>query len=431
MPYVAVAVSTDRARAQRRTVTVLFGAQILGGVGVALGITVGTLLAQNITGSPDLAGFAQTAAVLGAATVVAPIARISAARGRRAGLAFGYLVATVGALLVVLAGTLRLYPLLLFGMLAFGAGTATGMQARYAATDLATSRRRGTALSTVVWATTLGAVAGPNLAEPAGGLARGLGVPGLAGPFVLAAAGFLLGCVVVLVLLRPDPLLAARAGEPSGAAADGRGPDRSLRAAFGAIRRSRGAALGLVAAATAHATMIAVMALTPVHMGQHGATLQVIGFVISGHVAGMYALSPLVGWLSDRFGRVTVILAGQGVLLGSLLLAGTAPAGAQGVLGLGLFLLGLGWSCGMVAGSTLLTESVPAEDRPLAQGAADSIIAFSGAAGSAAAGVVVGLAGYGALNAITALLPISVLILLARARRRAPRPPPEAARTAA
>lgn len=410
-----VTASVDRARVQRRTVAVLFGTQILGGVGTALGIAVGTLLAEEVTGSANLAGFAQTAAVLGAATVVAPISRIIAARGRRSGLAFGYLTATAGAVVVVLAAALRLYPLLLLGMLAFGAGTATNLQARYAATDLASPQRRGTALSTVVWATTLGAMAGPNVAEPADRLARGLGAPALAGPFVCSAAVFLLGGVVIYALLRPDPLLVARAGDASLSA--GSGATRSLRAALGVIRRSRGATLGLVAAATGHTAMIGVMALTPVHMGHYGATLQVIGFVISGHVAGMYALSPVVGWLSDRFGRVAVIVGGQGVLLGALLFAGIAPPHAPGVLGLGLFLLGLAWSCCLVAGSALLTESVPAADRPLVQGASDSVIAFCGAAGSALGGVIVGLAGYGVLNVLAALLPVPVLVLVYRAKR--------------
>lgn len=418
MPLTASAARTDRVRVQRRTLSVLFGTQILGGIGVGVGIAVGTLLAQDLAGSPDLAGFAQTASVLGAAMVVVPISRIIAARGRRPGLVFGYLTAATGAVVVVLAGTLRLYPVLLLGMMAFGAGTATNMQARYAATDLATDRSRGTALSTVVWATTLGAVAGPNLAEPAGRLVDRVGLPTLIGPFLFSITVFLLAGLVMLVLLRPDPLVVARTADDEPQRAGSSRPRRSLRAALRVVRRSPRATLGLAAAATAHAAMLGVMALTPVHMGQHGAALHVIGLVISGHLAGMYALSPLVGWLSDRFGRIAVIVAGQGVLLGSFLLAGTAPPSAEGVLGLGLFLLGLGWSCGMIAGSTLLTDSVPVADRPLVQGATDSIIAFCGAAGSAAGGLIVGLAGYGMLNVLAALLPLSVVLLVYRTRTR-------------
>ncbi|MQA84504.1 MAG: MFS transporter [Streptosporangiales bacterium] len=406
----------DRTRVQRRTLTVLFGTQILGGIGVALGIAVSTLLAEQVA-SADVAGFAQTATVLGAAVVVAPISRLIAARGRRAGLTFGYLLAAAGAVIAVVAGTAGLYPLLLVGMLAFGSGTATNLQARYAAADLATPERRGQALSMVVWATTLGAVAGPNLAEPAGRLSGALGIPALAGGFVVSAVVFLLGGLVILALLRPDPLLVARAAEEEHGGEASPRTRRSLRAALGTIRRSPGASLGLAAVATGHTAMIAVMALTPVHMGQYGATLQVIGLVISGHVAGMYALSPVVGWLSDRFGRIAVILGGQATLLLSLLLAGTAPPHATVAIGGAMFLLGLAWSCGLVAGSTLLTESVPTADRPLVQGAADSIMAFCGAAGSAAGGLVIGLAGYGVLNALAAALPIPVLVLVYRAHR--------------
>ncbi|MGH3329206.1 MAG: MFS transporter [Streptomycetales bacterium] len=386
---------------QRRTVRVLVGSQIFGGIGVALGFAVGSLLAEDISGSASLAGFAQTSMVLGSALASAPLARLMALRGRRPGLLLGYALGAAGALVVIVAAATLSYPLLLAGLLLFGCATTSNLQARYAATDLASDRTRGRALATVVWATTVGAVAGPNLAAPAGDLATRIGLHALAGPFLFAGLAFLAGGCVLLALLRPDPLLVGREdrdGTPL--------RRRSLAGSFATVLASPPALLGLSAAAVGHATMVGVMVMTPVHMHHDGAALTVVGLVISVHVAGMYALSPVVGWCSDRLGRVPVILLGQGVLLAAVLLAGTAAPGDAARLGVGLFLLGLGWSCSLVAGSTLLTESVPQDARPGAQGVSDLVMGICGAAGGAVAGVVVGVASYGLLNAMAAVIVI-------------------------
>ena len=155
------------------------------------------------------------------------------------------------------------------------------------------------------------------------------------------------------------------------------------------------ATLAMAAVAVAHTVMVAVMVMTPVHMHHGGATLQIIGFVISGHVAGMYALSPLMGWLVDRIGRVAVIGLGIGILAMAFALAGTAPSGHSAGLATGLVLLGVGWSACLIAGSTLLTESVPVATRPAVQGANDLVMGLGGAIGGAFGGVVVGTLGFG------------------------------------
>src|SRR6266545_2571860 len=190
------------AAVQRRTVRVLVGSQVLGGVGVSIGFAVGALLAEQISGSATLAGLATTASVLGSALAAVPLSRLMAVRGRRPGLALGYLIGAAGASLAAVAAALDAYWLLLVGMCLFGSSTTANLQARYAATDLAVPARRARALGTVVWATTIGAVAGPNLSDPAGRTAEVLGLPALAGPFVWSGLAFVGGSLVVLALLR-------------------------------------------------------------------------------------------------------------------------------------------------------------------------------------------------------------------------------------
>lgn len=407
----------DREAVQRRTVGVLAGSVALAGLGVTVGITVGGLLARQVSGTETAAGLGQTASVLGAAIIAVPLARISDRAGRRAGLAVGYGVAVAGALVTVLAAWISSLPLLLLGLFAFGSSTAAGLQARYAAADLAAPEHRGRALSLVVWATTLGSVLGPNLAGPGAGLGRALGLPELAGAFVVSVAAFAIVATAVLVLLRPDPLLLARrlgggAGEPAVR------PRRATLAALRAVWAQPGGRLGVTAIVVSHAVMVGVMVMTPVHMGHaggpEGAVLRVIGLVISVHVAGMYLFSPLVGQLADRLGRTRTVALGGGLLLAAALLAGTAAPGAALQLGIGLFLLGLGWSCGLIAGSTLVTESVPVDVRPTAQGATDLLMGLGAAVAGAVGGPLLELGGFGLVVSVSACLVVPLLVVWLR-----------------
>jgi MFS family permease len=414
------------ARIQGRTVRTLIASQIIGGVGVASGIAVAALAAEDLTGSASLAGLAQTAGVLGAAVAAVPLSRLMYRRGRRIGLVTAYLIAGAGAGICVLSGISSAYWVLLLGMIMYGVATAANLAARYAATDLAEPTTRARALGFVVWATTIGAVAGPNLIEPGGALGEALGLPRLFGPYLIALTGFLIAASTLAVRMRPDPLLTARrrAIELGTEQPDaGQRPSIGLRAALLTILRSPGARLGVLAVAVAHTVMVGVMVLTPVHMHHGGATLTVVGMVISVHIAAMYALSPLIGVWADRSGRIRVICVGQLILLASALVAGTASGHESAQLGVGLSLLGLGWSCCLVAGSTLITESVGLVDRPAIQGASDLVMGASAATGGALAGVVVGAYGYGALNAVgAALAAVPLLVVIARALRRAPAP---------
>ncbi|ROQ74149.1 MFS transporter [Streptomyces sp. NBC_01260] len=401
--------AADLPALRRRTTAVLIAGQILGGLGVPVGIALAPVLATQVSGSEALSGLAPTASVTGTALLSLPLAALMTSRGRRPGLVLAYLIGALGAGLVVLATAVENFPLLLLGMAAFGAGSSANLQARFAAADLAEPERRGRAISTVIWATTIGSVLGPNIAAPAGRVFRGTAVSETAGPFVWAAGIFLLAALVVAALLRPDPLLTARALAPQESGSAG---NRSLRAGIAAVRASPMARLALVTVTVSHTAMVSIMVMTPVDLGHHGADLQLIGLVISGHIAGMYAFSPVMGWLSDRFGRLTVIGLAVGLLSLAALLAGTAGA-AHGRTAAGLFVLGLGWSAGLVAGSALLTDSVPQPARAAVQGLSDLTMNASAGIGGAVAGVIVSRASYGWLNLTGAclLLPMAALAL--------------------
>jgi MFS family permease len=415
----------DPVAVQRRTVGVLSGAVALAGLGVTVGITVGGLLARDVAGTDSAAGLGQTAGVLGAAVLAVPLARISDRFGRRAGLVTGYGVAVAGAALTVAAAALSSLPLLLLGLFGFGSATACGLQARYAAADLAAPEHRGRALSLVVWATTVGSVLGPNLAGPGDTLARHLGLPALGGAFVVSIAVFAVVVAGLVLLLRPDPLLLAR--ELGGTGAPVRRARGATAAALRQVWASPNGRLGLTAVVVAHSVMVGVMVMTPVHMGHaggpEGATLQVIGLVISVHVAGMYLFSPLVGVLADRAGRRATVAIGAVLLLAATALAGTSAPGAAVQLGIGLFLLGLGWSCGLIAGSTLVTESVPALVRPTAQGGTDLLMGLGAAVAGAIGGPLLAFGGFGLVAVVAAVLVLPLAVVWAVALRPAAQRP--------
>ncbi len=409
-------------RIQRRTVGVLAGSQVLSGIAIAGSVAAGSLIAASVSGSEGVAGLAQTFGVLGAALMALPLARLALTKGRRASLALGYGMGAVGSLIVI-AGALWLnIVLVLIGCLLVGVASASGYQARYAAVDLAVDDRRGRQLSYVVWAATIGAVLGPNLLGPSGALGLALGLPQLAGPYVVCGLALLGATLVLVTFLRPDPYrLAVHLRAQQSAAAGLEAAKPRLRDGMEHLKGNRGALLGMSAIAIGHVAMIMVMVMTPIHMAHVDVTLTLIGLVISVHVAGMYALSPVVGWSVDRFGRVPVIVAGIVLLLVSCLLAGLTAGDQVVLLGVGLFLLGLGWSCTLIAGSTLLVDDVGAVERPSVQGLSDLVMNAAGAVGGAVAGLIVAFSSYAVLCAAAAV-PVLALAALVVAWGRRPSP---------
>ena len=388
---------------QAKTVKVLASAQVLNGLGVAGTVAAGSLLVASITDSETLAGLAQTSSVLGAAALALPLARLTARGGRRLALSVGYVAGLIGSLFAIIGGARENLILMLLGTFFVGAASAAGYQALFAAIDLATNETRAKQLSFVVWGLTIGAVAGPNLMEPSGNLAENLGLPRLVGPYLISAVALFLATLVIQIFLRPDPYLLAQKESAVTTVVK-----RSTKEALSHIKKNERALFAILSIAIGHVAMVSIMVMTPVHMAHVDVTLTIIGLVISIHVLGMYAFSPIVGSISDRIGRINTIKVGVVTLLISAVISGIAAADDAITLGIGLFLLGLGWSFTLIAGSAFLTESVLPEVKTSAQGASDLVMNLSGAGGGALAGVIIGTLSYGWL-CVFAAIPVSLL----------------------
>ena len=401
---------------ERRRIGVLVAGNLLGGVGVASGIAVGALLVAEL-GATSLAGLGQALSVLGAAVAAIPLAGLAARRGRRTALATGYAVALLGAALVVTAASARSLLLLLVGLAFFGVAQATNLQSRYAATDGVPARARGRTMAVVIWATTLGSVAGPNLTSLGRRSGEAVGVPGLGGPYLFSGAAFGLAAVVIALAYRARPV---QRPEPSGrAAATTRLAPTGAVAALRWASHDAPARLGVTLVATAHATMVMVMVMTPLHMSDDGHSLRLIGLVISLHILGMYALSPVFGTLVDRWGTYRTAALGVG-LLALAVSAGFVSAaigGATGPTALALLLLGLGWSGCTIAGSALVAGVEDDAVRVPLQGAADAAMNYAGAGAAAVSGALLAAGGFRLINVVGALLLVPVVALLLGGRR--------------
>ncbi len=400
-----------RAALQRRVLLVVMAGQFLGGAGLAAGVTVGALLAQQMLGSDALSGLLVALFTLGSALAAFLIGRVTQRYGRRPGVGLGFAAGGIGAIGVVVAAVTGSVPLLLVSALVYGSGTATNLQARYAGTDLAAPTRRGAAISLAMVATTLGAVAGPNLVEPLGRFAAALGLPPLTGPFLLAAVAYLAAGAVLFALLRPDPFLVARQLDRRAAVRAETGARAAVGPLFGP-----GVVVGATVMVLTQIAMVAIMTMTPVHMRAHGHGLGEVGLVIGIHVAAMYLPSLVTGPLVDRVGRVPMAVAAGVTLLAAGVTAAVAPADSLGLLILALALLGLGWNLGLISGTALLVDGTVTANRARVQGAVDVLIALAGAGGGAVSGVVMADAGFPALSLAGGLLAMLLLPTLFRLR---------------
>ncbi|ROR73292.1 putative MFS family arabinose efflux permease [Bogoriella caseilytica] len=413
---IAQALAVDEAaqqRLHRRTLAVVVLSQVLGGAGLAAGITVGALLAQDMLGSDGLTGLPTALFTVGSAASAFLIGRFTQRLGRRLGLGLGFTAGALGAAGVVVAAVLGSAPLLFLALFIYGAGTAANLQARYAGTDLALPAQRGTAVSVALVSTTLGAVAGPNLVEPLGTLATGLGIPALAGPFLLAGVAYLAAGLALLALLRPDPFLVARELEviAAGPPVAGQPPEESPPPATGAY-------VGAAVMVLAQISMVAIMTMTPVHMRAHHHDLGEVGLVIGIHVGAMYLPSLLTGVLVDKIGRTAVALASGVTLLLAGVVAAVAPGDSLGLLILALALLGIGWNFGVIAGTALVVDGTVPANRARTQGSIDVLIALAGAGGGVASGAVMSATSYGTLSLAGGVLALLLIPVLLWARRR-------------
>lgn len=407
-PTSAPVATPDVGAIQRRTLAVVITSQIFGGAGLAAGVTVGGLIAEDMLGSESVAGLPSGVFTLGSAVAAFSVGWYSQSAGRRLGLAAGFLAGAIGAVGIVVATVLNSPVLFFAALLVYGSGTATNLQARYAGTDLASPATRATAAAAAMVATTFGAVAGPNLVGPLGDLAEAWGIPRLAGPFLLAAVAYGTAALCLFVFLRPDPLHVARAlarDEESTAPEAGRPSEP--------ITRRRGIAPGVVVGATVmlltQCTMVAIMTMTPIHMRHHDHGLQAVGLVISLHIAAMYLPSLLTGRLVDKVGRIPMAAAAGVTLLAAGVVAAIAPPTSTAWLAVGLILLGLGWNFGLIAGTTLIVDSTTLSTRARTQGSVDVLIALAGASGGALSGLVVYLTSFHTLALGGGLLALGLI----------------------
>ena len=392
----------------RRSLTVVVVSQVFGGAGLAAGVTVGALLAQDLVGGAGIAGVPVALFTLGSALAAYVVGRVSQLAGRRRGLAFGFAVGALGAVGIVVAAVLGSPALLFVSLFVYGAGTATNLQARYAGTDLAPEGGRATAVSIALVATTVGAVAGPLSVDLTGHVATSLGIPSLAGPFMLAAVAYGTAASVLTVFLRPDPYLVSLAlvrhdaagaevaidpvdpvdpVDPAGST-DPAEVEVAESAGQSALVRG-GVAVGATVMVLTQVAMVAIMTMTPVHMREHDHSLEEVGFVISMHIAAMYLPSLLTGRLVDRVGRLPMAVVAAITLLAAGVVAALAPADSLPGLTVALVLLGLGWNIGLISGTALIVDATPLETRARTQGAVDVLIALAGASGGALSGLVV------------------------------------------
>lgn len=400
----------DRARRslQRRTLTVVVISQVLGGAGLAAGVTVGALLAQQMLGSDSAAGLPTALFTLGSALTAYLVGRITQRFGRRLGLGLGFTAGGVGAIGVVIAAVTPSVPLLFVALFIYGAGTATNLQARYAGTDLALPNQRATAVSIAMVSTTLGAVAGPNLVDPLGRFAEGLGLPALSGPFLLAGVAFLAAGLVMVILLRPDPFLVAREFRVDPI------PVVDAQTSEATARPRNQVLVGATIMVLTQVAMVAIMTMTPVYMRHHGHSLGDVGLVIGVHIGAMFLPSLVTGMLVDRVGRVPMAIASGATLLTAGLCAAVAPADSLGLLILALALLGLGWNFGLISGTALLVDGTVPQTRARVQGNVDVLVALSGAGGGALSGMIMATTSFATLSLAGGVLSLLIIPVLFR-----------------
>ena len=403
---------------QRRTLAVLLLAQILSGAGLAAGITVAALLAEQMLGSSRWSGLPTVFFTVGSAAAAVGLGRLSQRFGRRAGLSTGYLIGALGTVGVVVAAGMGNIILFFASMIVYGAGAATNLQARYAGADLAAPSRRGRAVSIVLVATAVGAILGPNLVSTTGMVATKIGFPALAGPFMLAGLAYSAGALVLRLLLRPDPLLLARsnAAEVSSRSATPAAPSEAGAVPGPRQRWSWALASGAGIMILTQLIMVAIMTITPIHIEHHGHGVDVTGIVIGAHVAGMFLPSPFSGWLVDRYGYLAIAVAAGVTLLAAGLIAAWAPVDSVATLVLALVLLGVGWNLGLVSGTTLVTDAVPLETRARTQGVVDLGIALAGAGGGLSSGLIFAATSYATLTLTSGLLALLIIPIVALAR---------------
>jgi MFS family permease len=391
---------------RRRIRLTLMATAALGSTGYLVALTVGTIAAAEIGGGLAVGGAPSAAMTLGTAVAASSLSRAMVSVGRRIGMLGGLTIGLAGAVVGFAAILLDSLLLLILGAVLMGFANGAGQMARYVAADLVPPLRRASAVGMVVWGSTVGAVIGPNLAEPGGWVAAQLALPALAGAYLLTIVFFVLALSVLVVFLRPEPYALA---DPSALERRTDGTDASVAE----LLQRPSVVLALAALLAGQVVMVLIMTMTPLHLTTHGHGLDTVGLVLSAHTFGMFALSPISGRLTDRFGEVAIIAAGMGLLAVAAIMAALAPVEGP-ILTLALFLLGYGWNLGFVAGSALLTRGLSLAERTRVQGTVDGLVWGSAAVAGFSSGLIVQAWSYttlGFLGLVLLIAPVTVLVL--------------------
>lgn len=392
----------------KRTLIVVLLSQTLGGAGLAAGIAVGALLAREMLGFDSLTGLPMALFTLGSALSAYIVGQTAQKHGRRLGLSFGFLAGGLGGFGVALAAVFHNVALLFISLFIYGAGSSTNLQARYAGTDLAKPHQRAKAASIAMVATTFGAVLGPNVITPMGKVAEALGIPALAGPFLLAAIAYSLAGLVLFFFLKPEPLkvaqLIAEYEKKSESIMKGEMSTTQIQHV--------GVYIGAIILISTHFIMVAIMTMTPIHMEHYGSSLSAVGLIIGLHIAAMYLPSLVTGSLVDRLGRGIMGIAAAVTLA----LAGIVAAFAQGdsliLLAIALILLGLGWNFGLITGTAMVVDATNVQIRAKTQGKIDVGVALGGATGGILSSFIFAMTSYSILSLVGALLSLLLIPLL-------------------
>ena len=401
-------IDTDREALQARTLRVLVTGQVVAAASLSAAVTVGAFVIQDILGQQTpWGGLSSATFTMGSAFMSQVLARVMSKRGRRVGLEYGYSLAIAGGLIAGFGVNRNSLVFFLLGLFLYGSGQASNLLSRYAAMDLAAPDRRSQAMSYILFGSTFGAVFGPVLIKPA----EQIGVDTFGwslytGPWIASAFFFVFALANVAVRLRPDPL------EVSGGLVSQQGigvVTPNLGAALRIISGIRNARVALASMVISQVTMVAVMTMTPVHLKIHGHE-GVSPYVISLHIAGMYAFSPLVGKFADRHGKLLSISVGGVLLVAATIMAALAGDAAT-LLWPSLWLLGLGWSFGLIGGSSLLVESVPEGSRVTVQGAADLLMSFCGGMAGFSSGFIRKAFGFHMLSNLGTVLALVLVII--------------------
>lgn len=368
---------------RKRLIGVIFAVSSLVAAAQVASFTLLPIIAADLSGSESAAGIPSTMGLLFRAIAAYPLGWLMGRTGRRIGLTVGLIIGLTGTALSAWAIGADTFWIFALGAGFSGVARGAADLSRYAAAEVSTIDRRAKVIGWIVFAGTIGALAGPLLVAPAVTLAAAAGLVPDSGPFWAASIVLAISVVLTFALLRPDPLDVSRQMDELGIDGDLPAADTPVRS-MSELFKGWNVRLGMAAITIGQLVMVMIMVITPLHMNHTGHGTGAISIVILAHQLGMFGFSWGTGWLIDRLGSAAVIIAGAGILVVASLISPQVISVAG--LSIALFLLGLGWNFCFVAGSALLASGLGAVERTRVQGFSDTWSSAASALGSLSTG---------------------------------------------